>query len=167
MLQEIRRDTTKEINYRGRKVMPVVQLGHTKVDTIGFYLDDSDVLNYIVVNQFGDTLSINKSNYLQAYAVNEVPRPDFSFISAMKRIEQIKPCDHLLLQKGDAKSAAQIISQAGTIESQAPLKSFPMDVDFSNTIIFCMIPFTIIIAIKALLKLESTAYRIYNLWIKH
>jgi hypothetical protein len=167
MLQEIRRDTTKEVNFRGRKVMPVVHLGHTKVDTIGFYLDDSDVPNYIVVNQFGDTLSINKSNYLQDYAVNEVARPDFSFITAMKRIEQIKPCDNILLQKGDTKSAAQIISQVGTIEPQAPSKSFPMDVAFANAVICFMIPFSIIIAIKALLKLESTAYRIYNLWIRN
>jgi hypothetical protein len=167
MLQEIRRDTTKEVNFRGRKVMPVVQLGHTKVDTIGFYLDDSDVPNYIVVNQFGDTLSINKSNYLQAYAVNEVPRPDFSFISAMKRIEQISPCNELFLKKGDNKSAAQIISQAGTIEPQAPFKSFPMDVAFANAVICFMIPFSIIIAIKALIKLEKLVFRVHSIWSKY
>jgi hypothetical protein len=167
MLQEIRRDTTKEVNFRGRKVMPVVQLGHTKIDTIGYYLDDNYGTNYVVVNQFGDTLSIDASNYINAHAVNEVARPDFSFISAMKRIEQISPCNELFLKKGDNKSAAQIISQAGTIEPQAPFKSFPMDVAFANAVICFMIPFSIIIAIKALIKLEKMAFKVHSIWSKY
>ena len=167
MLQEIRRDTTKEVNFRGRKVMPVVQIGHTKIDTIGYYLDENYTANYIVVNQFGDTLSINSVNYPQAHAVIEVARPDFSFINTMKRIEQISPCNELLLKKGDNKSAAQIISQVGTIQPNESSESYPMDVTFANAIICFMIPFSIIIAIKALIKLESMILRISNIWSKY
>ncbi len=165
MLQEVRRDTTKEVNFRGRKVMPVVQIGHSKIDTIGYYLDDNYVPNYIVINQFDDTLVIQGSNYADAHLVNqEASRPDFSFITAMKRIEGIKPCNQLLIQKGDSKTAAEIISQVGIVKHEPLSKTYEKEILFSNCILYTMVFFTVIVATKVLVRLEQAIFKIYKLW---
>lgn len=165
MLQEVRRDTTKEVNFRGRKIAPVVKLGHSKIDTIGYYLNEGGGTSYVVVNQMGDTLEMEASTYADAHIVVEKPdRPDFSFLSAMQRIEGVKPCDITLLKKGDSLTASEIISKAGTIQHDAPAKSYPKEVFFSNCVLYTMVFFSVIIATKSLIRLEQAGFRIRKEW---
>lgn len=148
MLQTVKRDTTKEVNFRGKKIAPVVKLGHSKIDTLGYYLNEDGSTSYMVVNQMGDTLEMEATNFVQAHSVK--PKTvDFSFIATMRNIEKIKPCDQSFVEVGNNETASDIINSAGTIEVIERQSGYAMDLTMTNITVCVMIPFSIMAFVVA------------------
>ena len=162
-VQTIRRDTIKTITFRGKlleaddSALVTIDGG---MDTIGSYIDDFNHKHFVVVSG-GDTFAIQM--HLPKKIDVEQLNSDIEYLRMIERIEGVKPCDSKFLSFSDNRPAKEVISHIPKSAKQV-LEDHINDIPFSEMLFFFMLPFSIIMFIKASLATIEMCGKIKAIW---
>lgn len=162
-MQQVRRDTIKTINFRGRLIDEgdqTVVRPFAKLDTIGSYIDENNHRQLVIVSN-GDTFAVRM--YVPKRVDTGQIQADIRTLQLMERIEGTKPCDSSLLIKGDQRPASTIAHEP---KKAAPYKDTDLsgDLGFLTMVFVLMVPFSAVMLIKAGLSTIEMCSKIAKVW---
>jgi len=160
MSQQVRRDTIKTVNFRGKLVEDTDQTivrPFVKLDTIGSYIDENNHRQLVIVSN-GDTFAVRM--YVPKQIDTAQVNADIRTLQLMERIESIKPCDSSLLMTSDATTALDVVGRFETHCTPPEKPNF--DVGFDTGLFVLMVPFTTLLFVKACLASVEMVGKIRN-----
>lgn len=160
MSQQVRRDTIKTVNFRGKLVEDTDQSivrPFAKLDTIGSYIDENNHRQLVIVSN-GDTFAVRM--YVPKQIDTAQVNADIRTLQLMERIESIKPCDTGIFTHADNRSASEVIGRLETHSTPPEKPNF--DVGFDTGLFVLMVPFTTLLFVKACLASVEMVGKIRN-----
>lgn len=132
-----------------------------RLDTIGSYIDDFNHKQFVIVSAEGDTFAV-QMHLPKKIDVNQL-NLDIEYLRTVERIEGAKPCDSKFLSFNDTRSANEVISHVPK-SAKRVLEDQMGDVQFMEMLFLLMLPFSIIMFIKASLATIEMCYKIRAIW---
>lgn len=163
-IQTVRRDTTKTVNFRGRLVGADDSTVFTpggRLDTIGSYIDDFNHKQFVIVSAEGDTFAVQM--HLPKKIDVEQLNLDIEYLKTLERIEGVKPSDSQFLSVSNTRSSKEVISHIPKSATKI-LEDHVRDTGFVEMLFYFMLPYSIVMFIKASLATIEMVDKIRAIW---